>query len=98
MSDYRLLSDEEIVEGLAGLPGWDRDGDEIVRDFRFADFAEAFGFMTTCAELSEELNHHPDWRNVYSSVSVRLTTHDVGGLSPYDLRWAERASSIAEGR
>ncbi len=96
MSDDRLLSDDEIADGLADHPGWRREGDEIVRDFSFADFAQAFAFMTQCADLSEELNHHPDWRNVYSSVWVRLTTHDVGGLSPDDLRWAARASALAD--
>ena len=95
MGELRRASDDEIQTGLAGLPGWERDGDELVVTFRFADFVAAFEFMTRCADLAEELNHHPDWRNIYSRVTIRLTTHDVGGLSPYDLEFAERASQLA---
>ena len=89
-------SDSEVEAALAQLPGWFRDGDEIVADFRFGNFVEAFAFMTHMASVSEELNHHPEWSNVYSAVSVRLTTHDAGGLTRYDFDWAAKASAYSE--
>lgn len=69
------------------LPDWtlSASGTSISRDFRFADFNSAFGFMTRCALMAERLDHHPEWRNVYNRVSVNLTTHDAGGLSEKDL-------------
>ena len=95
MTELRRATDDEVTTALASLPDWTREQDELVCKFRFADFVAAFAFMTSCAELAEELNHHPDWRNLYSGVTIRLTTHDVDGLSPYDLEFARRASELA---
>jgi 4a-hydroxytetrahydrobiopterin dehydratase len=78
-------------ELLATLPSWryaaDRGG-TIARDFAFADFVEAFGFMTQIALVAEKRGHHPEWSNVYNRVSVILTTHDVNGLSMNDIELA----------
>ena len=63
-------------------------GGTISRQFDFADFAEAFGFMSQVALCAERRNHHPEWTNVYNRVSVTLTTHDVGGLSMNDIEMA----------
>ncbi len=79
------LVDAEIELALAGLPGWNRDGEAITRHYKFADFAHAFAFMTRVALLAEKADHHPEWSNVYSRVDVRLTTHDAGGLSQRDI-------------
>ena len=79
------LVDAEIELALAALPGWNRDGDAIVRKYKFADFTHAFAFMTRVALLAEEADHHPEWSNVYNRVEVRLTTHDAGGLTQRDL-------------
>lgn len=81
---------------LATLANWrhdDRRG-AIAREFVFADFAQAFAFMTQLALAAERRNHHPEWFNVYNRVDIVLTTHDVGGLSQRDIdlaRYADEA-------
>ncbi|MCB2080072.1 MAG: 4a-hydroxytetrahydrobiopterin dehydratase [Novosphingobium sp.] len=65
------------------------DGLAISRDFAFADFNAAFGFMARVALHAEKMDHHPEWSNVYNKVSITLTTHDVGGLSARDLEMAK---------
>jgi 4a-hydroxytetrahydrobiopterin dehydratase len=82
------LGEGEIAEGLESLPGWERRGDRIARSFRFPSFVEAFGWMTSVALVAERMDHHPEWRNVYGTVEVELTTHDAGGISEGDLRLA----------
>lgn len=81
------LTDAERDAALAELTGWTLrdDGLAIVRSFRFADFAEAFGFMARVAIQAEKADHHPEWFNVYSRVDITLTTHDAGGLSKRDV-------------
>jgi 4a-hydroxytetrahydrobiopterin dehydratase len=85
------LTDAERDAALAELPDWRlrEDGLAITRDFRFADFSEAFGFMTRVALLAEKADHHPEWSNVYNRVAVTLTTHDAGGLSKRDVEMAK---------
>ncbi len=73
------------------LPDWHLDrgsGGAIRREFRFSDFNQAFAFMTRVAVHAEAMNHHPEWQNVYNHVSIRLTTHDAGGLTDKDLALA----------
>jgi len=82
------LDETQIRAELATLPDWTRNGDSIERDWRFADFNTAFGFMTRVALLAEKAGHHPNWSNVWNSVQIRLTTHDVGGLSTLDFALA----------
>ncbi|MEM9892277.1 MAG: 4a-hydroxytetrahydrobiopterin dehydratase [Actinomycetota bacterium] len=91
-----LLTDDEVTAGLAGLPGWERRGDTIHVEYRFADFAAAFAFMTEAAIHAEKRNHHPEWSNVYNRVSIDLTTHDAGGLTSYDLELAGAMSAAAQ--
>lgn len=62
--------------------------DAISREFVFADFAQAFGFMTQIAIQAEKQNHHPEWSNVYNRVTITLTTHDINGLSQRDIELA----------
>ena len=80
------LSPEAIAEALTRLPGWAlrADGLAITRRFTFADFAQAFAFMTRVALAAEKADHHPEWSNVYNQVEITLTTHDAGGLSARD--------------
>lgn len=88
------LSHDAVRKALALLKGWEyRDdrGGLIQREFRFPDFAAAFGFMTKMADYSETINHHPEWFNVYNRVTVTLTTHDAGGLTQKDLDWARES-------
>ncbi len=85
--------------GLAPLlaAGWQEVAgrDAIARSYRFADFVEAFGFMTRVALWAEKWNHHPEWTNVWSRVDVVLTTHDAGGLTDLDLRLAAKMDALA---
>ena len=84
------LTDAEVSALLAELPGWSlrEDGKAIVRTFRFADFNEAFGFMTRVAIYADKADHHPEWFNVYNRVEMTLTTHDADGLSARDAAMA----------
>ena len=85
------LSEAEREDALEGLPDWDFDDnrDAITRTFTFADFSEAFAFMTRVALAAEKADHHPEWSNVWNRVEIALTTHDAGGLSHRDIEMAE---------
>jgi len=82
---------------LARLNGWSevKDRDAISKKFSFADFNEAFGFMTRAALIAEKLDHHPEWFNVYKTVEVTLSTHDAGGLTELDVKLAEAMDRLA---
>ena len=83
---------------VAKVPGWSvlpGERDAIQRSFKFADFNEAFGFMTRVAIQAEKLDHHPEWFNVYSRVEVTLTTHDAGGVTDLDLAMAQFMNAAA---
>jgi 4a-hydroxytetrahydrobiopterin dehydratase len=92
------LSEAERADALDGLPDWDYDEarDAISRTFTFADFSEAFAFMTRVALLAEKANHHPEWSNVWNRVEITLTTHDAGGLSGRDVEMAEAIEELVE--
>jgi 4a-hydroxytetrahydrobiopterin dehydratase len=92
------LSEAERADALDGLPDWDYDEarDAISRTFTFADFSEAFAFMTRVALLAEKANHHPEWSNVWNRVEITLTTHDAGGLSGRDVEMAEAIEGLVE--
>ena len=81
------LEREAAAKLLATLPDWSHDvqRDAITREFAFADFTQAFAFMTSIALVAEKLNHHPEWSNVYNQVSITLTTHDANGLTKRDI-------------
>jgi 4a-hydroxytetrahydrobiopterin dehydratase len=93
------LNEAERRALLARFVQWhhDSDRDAIVRDFRFPDFARAFGFMAAVAIVAEKQDHHPEWSNVYNRVTILLTTHDAGGLSARDALLAEAVEDIAAG-
>lgn len=93
----RRLDDDEIAAGLARVDGWHLVDGRLQREFVFADFVEAIGFMVRSALWAEKLNHHPDWRNVYNTVRVELETHDVGGISELDFELASKMNAIAAG-
>ena len=94
MSNPRL-NDVQLQDALRSLPGWQLVESKLHRDFRFEDFVAAFGFMTQAALVAENMNHHPEWFNVYNRVSVDLTTHDAGGLTELDVQLARRMDAIA---
>lgn len=87
---YEKLEDAAIAERLQSLKDWSLapDGASISRRFVFADFVEAFAFMTRSALAAERLNHHPEWSNVFRRVDVTLTTHSAKGLTDLDFRLA----------
>lgn len=96
MARRELLSPEVVEQALIGLPGWKVQDGRLRWERRFHDFSQAFGFMTRVALAAEKLDHHPDWRNVWATVSIELWTHDAGGLTANDLHLAAKISEIAE--
>ena len=91
------LTGDARKAALAKLAGWSevKDRDAITRIFVFRDFNEAFGFMTRAALIAEKLDHHPEWFNVYKTVTVTLSTHDAGGLTERDVKLAEAMNRLA---
>jgi len=89
------LSNEAIDERLGALAGFRREADKLAADFKFKNFVEAFGWMTSVALVAEKLDHHPDWKNAYNRVSVELTTHDSGGITENDFTLAGRMLELA---
>ena len=89
---------EDIRKKFQEIEGWEKvsDGrDAYTKLFKFSDFKQAFSFMTSIAMKAEQINHHPEWENVYKTVTVILTTHDVSGLSPLDVKLAKKMDSLA---
>lgn len=85
---------------LAELPDWSRAADQrpaITRTFRFETFSAAWGWMSRVALLAEQMDHHPEWSNVYGRVDVVLTTHDAGGVTELDLRMARFMDEVGPG-
>lgn len=92
------LSEEERADALDALDEWDFDEarDAITRTFTFADFSEAFAFMTRVALLAEKADHHPEWTNVWNRVDILLTTHEASGLSTRDVAMAEAIDLLVD--
>jgi 4a-hydroxytetrahydrobiopterin dehydratase len=92
------LSAETRKSALQGLSGWtETPGREAIgRTFTFKDFNEAFGFMSRAALVAEKNDHHPEWRNVYKTVEVVLSTHDAGGVTARDVELAKAMNAIAK--
>ena len=88
------LTETQIAEAVALLDGWQlRDG-KLRREFKFKNFVEACGFMSRVALLAEKMNHHPDWFNVWNTVRIALSTHEVGGLSNSDVELATKINAL----
>ena len=94
------LSSEQRATQIAQLDGWQsvEGRDAIKRHLRFADFNEAFGFMTRVAIKAQEMDHHPEWFNVYSNVEITLSTHEANGITERDIRLARFIDEIAAGK
>jgi 4a-hydroxytetrahydrobiopterin dehydratase len=90
MSDEecRKLSEQEIESEVIKLQGWKVANGKLNKTFEFDSFVHAFGFMTKVAIEAEKMNHHPEWFNVYNRIRVDLVTHDVEGISNYDIKLA----------
>jgi 4a-hydroxytetrahydrobiopterin dehydratase len=91
------LTGDARKTALAKLVHWSEVSgrDAITRKFTFKNFKEAFAFMTAVADIAEEMNHHPEWFNVYKTVEVTLSTHDAGGVSGLDIKLAEAMDKLA---
>ena len=93
MEPYRLES-RELEELAVKIPGWTINSQFIERVFNFDNFVEAFSFMTKVALVCEKYNHHPDWENVYAKVTIKLTSHDLGGITNLDQTIASEINNI----
>ena len=94
--DYKKLSNTEIDHELSRLKTWKVVNGKLNRIFEFGSFVQAFGFMTKVALEAEKMNHHPEWFNVYNRVRIDLVTHDVNGISNYDIELARIIDTIAK--
>jgi 4a-hydroxytetrahydrobiopterin dehydratase len=90
-----LLSDDDITDRLDRLPGWERDGDSIAREFKFDDFQGSVDFVNRITPPAEEMNHHPDIAIAWNKVTLTLSTHSEGGLTENDFELATRIDSLA---
>lgn len=91
------LDPAECAKLLDELAGWSmvEEGRAIEKTFQLANFIDAFAFMTKVAMRAEKMNHHPEWSNVYGRVTIRLTTHDAGGLTERDAKLARAIDGLA---
>ena len=90
------LTPDQIATALSSLPGWRVLKSKLHREYQFADFIHAFGFMATAAIAIEKMNHHPEWSNVWNRVAVDLNTHDAGGITAKDVKLAKTLEKLAE--
>lgn len=89
-----VLSESDIISALEPLKEWTYDGKKLHAKFSFSDFRSAFSFITYVALIAERLNHHPELFNSYSKVELWLTTHDIGGVSQLDIKFAQETSKF----
>ena len=91
----KKLSKTEVTNKLKKLSGWKlvKGRNAITKTFKFKNFTEAFGWMTSMALYAEKKDHHPEWFNVYSTVEVTLSTHDAGGVTQLDIDLAKKMNS-----
>lgn len=89
------LTVDEVQQGMASLAGWERQGDEIVKEYRFDCFGDAIAFVVRLAFRAEKANHHPDLDVRYNRVRVALSTHSDGGITAKDLALAAEADTAA---
>jgi 4a-hydroxytetrahydrobiopterin dehydratase len=78
------------------VPGWEVESSRLVRTFTFANFSEAFGFMTRVAMIAEKLDHHPDWENSWNRVAIAITSHDQGGITDTCVEFATRVNRLLD--
>jgi 4a-hydroxytetrahydrobiopterin dehydratase len=89
------MTDAEIAVDLSKLSGWSLQDGKLHREFQFADFVAAFGFMTSAAIVAQTMDHHPEWFNVWNKVRIDLNTHDAGGISALDFQLARSMEELA---
>ena len=89
-----LLDKDLLKSFLKKNTSWTFHNESIKKEFKFNNFIDAFGFMSKVALLSEKIDHHPDWQNTYNKVKIKLTTHDIGGLTSNDIELAEEIDKL----
>jgi 4a-hydroxytetrahydrobiopterin dehydratase len=94
----KKLTETELNQALLGLKGWQLVGGKLQRTYQFLDFVEAWGFMSSAALVVQQMDHHPEWFNVYHTVKIDLVTHDAGGVTARDVELAGRMEEIATRR
>ena len=94
----KKLTKTEVTQKLKRLSGWKivKGRNAITKTFKFKDFMQAFGWMTAMAIYAEKKDHHPEWFNVYNTVEVVLSTHDIGGVSNLDIELAKKMNSTSK--
>ena len=90
----KKLDDQEIKNKLTSFPAWKYENNFIIRELTFKNFSENFAFMTRVAMMAETLNHHPDWSGGYKNLTIRLSTHDAGGVSEKDFEFAGKIEKL----
>jgi 4a-hydroxytetrahydrobiopterin dehydratase len=91
----KALSTKEVNELLpVKLKNWSFDGTYLSRNYKFSNFISAFSFMTAVAIVAEKMDHHPDWSNVYNSVTIKLNSHDAKGITGLDFELGESIEKI----
>lgn len=93
---YVKMDDEEIASALAAVPRWSIQNGKLGRTFEFETYSDGALFAAACARISDHLNHHPDILTTYCKVRIEVSTHDVGGISPYDFELAKQIDRIAD--
>ena len=93
--ERRKLTREEIDASLLELTGWEEQGGKFKKQFKFATFAEAIGWLVSLAIYADKIDHHPNWSNVYNRVTVELWTHDLDALSTLDVALAKKMNMLA---
>ena len=94
-SERRRLGADEIESALKMLPGWSVTGEKLRRNYAFGDFVRAWGFMSAAALVVQQMDHHPEWSNVYDKVTIDLVTHDLKGISTRDVELAKKLEELA---
>lgn len=94
MANITTLSQQELEQRLQSHSHWQIKDNKLYRRLVFEDFIHAFSFMTQVAMVAEKMNHHPEWANVYRTVDIFLTTHDVNGISEKDFSLLEKIESL----
>lgn len=92
----KLYTSDQIQLNLFQIKDWAVANNSISKQFEFASFSEAFGFMTRVALEAEKLDHHPEWKNIYNRVWIILSTHDAGGITELDFKLAQQIDKITE--
>jgi 4a-hydroxytetrahydrobiopterin dehydratase len=88
------LSETAVQQKIARLQRWLVVDQKLHKQFRFENFVQAFGFMSSVALIAEGMNHHPEWSNVYNTITIDLTTHDAGGITDLDIDFAARVEAL----